>query len=628
MPDEQAIKNHPAERHLFLWRVLTTAAIMLVLLGILVARLGWLQIARHDYNYNRARNNRMRVEIVPPVRGLIYDRNGRILAQNLPAYRLVVIPEQVDDMDAALERLSHYINVDDQARERVRQHLRASANFRAVPIRLDLSEREVARFEVNRHRFPGMEIRAGLSRHYPLGPVTAHLIGYIGEISNRETMLFNGKRYRGSTRVGKVGVERSHESLLHGYPGSRIVETNALGRTIHELEYNPPESGKNLYLTIDADLQTVAYHALGDRSGAVVAIEPGTGEVLAMVSKPSFDPGLFTGGISSAAYNKLLNAPGNPLYNRATQGQYPPGSVIKPVMAIAALESGVITADEKVWCPGYITLKGSSHRYRDWLRSGHGWVNMREAIYRSSDVYFYKQGMKMGIDTIHKYSELFGLGRRTGIDLPQENSGIVPSRAWKHAHYGTSWFPGETLITTIGQGYMTATPLQLAHMTSILAEHGRGHIPHLLKAVHDPISDELEQMEPRPTKPITLENPAHWGVVMDGMYSVINAPRGTAHYYVGQDLAYPMAGKSGTAQVAEIKQNVIAPDIDEMPYNRRPHALFIAFAPVQDPQIAVAAIVEHGGGGSSVAGPITRAVIDAYMLDTPAVQQVSSEPRS
>lgn len=628
MPHDKALKNHSAERQVFLSRLLVAACIMLVMIGILLARIGWLQIARNDYFTTRSKDNRMRVEVVQPVRGLIYDRNGNILAQNLPAYRLVVIPEQVDDMDAALDRLSQYIELRKSDRERLRERLATTPSFRAVPIRLKLSKREVARFEVNRYRFPGMEIRAGLTRYYPMGKFTAHVVGYVGSITGRELLRLDDQRYRGATRIGKTGIELNYESLLRGYPGSRIIEANAVGRTLRTLEYHPPQSGKSLYLTLSARLQKVAFRALGEHSGAVVALNPETGGVLAMVSKPSYNPNLFIGGISYKAYNRLLNNPRNPLYHRAIQGQYPPGSVVKPVMAIAALESGVIEPQKQVWCPGYITLEGSDHHFRGWARWGQGWVDMREAIYRSTDVYFYKMAIKMGIDTIHKFGAMFGLGQKTGIDLPGENSGIMPSRAWKHAHRGMPWFPGESLITVIGQGYMTATPLQLAHMTSLIAQRGEGYVPHLLKAVKLPDSGAIHTNEPQPLPPITLDNPHHWDVAIDGMRAVVNNPRGTAHSYIGMNLEYTLAGKSGTAQVTEIKQGVIAPDIEDMPYGLRPHAVFIAFAPIEDPQIAVAVIVEHGGGGSSVASPIARAVIDAYLLNKTPVRQARADTTS
>src|SRR5699024_4928726 len=479
MPKERAIKNHPAERNLLLSRILVAVVVMFIMSSALLARIGWLQITRHDYYQTQARDNRMRVQVTQPVRGLIYDRNGHILAQNLPAYRLVVTPEQVEDMATALDQVARFIDISNSDRRRCEQRLQASPSFRPIPLRLDLSQIEVARFEVNRYRFPGMEIQAGPARHYPLGPVTAHLLGHVGGITARDLFLVERERYRGASHIGKAGIELQYESLLRGALGSRITETSAVGRTIRELEYHAPESGKNLYLTLDSELQRLAYEALEGYSGSVVALDPQSGAVLAMVSRPSYDPNRLIGGISKRDYQALLSAPHNPLFRRATQGRYPPGSVVKPIMAIAALESNVVDPQKKVWCPGYVTLEGSSHQYRDWLRSGHGWLDMRQAIYRSSDVYFYKQAMKMGIDTMHKYGDLFGLGRKTGIDLPNEHSGLMPSRKWKRAARGQPWFPGESLITVIGQGAVTSTPLQLAHMTALIANRGKGYKPHL-----------------------------------------------------------------------------------------------------------------------------------------------------
>ncbi len=620
MPADNAIKNHAAERRLFLVRTPVAGALLLCMVGLLVGRVAYLQIAQHDYYETRSKDNRMRVKVVSPVRGLIYDRNGVVLADNLPAYRLEIVPEQVEDMDAALDHLSELVEIRPADRERFLDRVAQTPDFRGVPIRLNLSHREVARFEVNRLDFPGMEIRAGLTRHYPMGKLASHLVGYVGGITTRELARLDDKRYRGANHIGKTGVEYAYESELHGFPGSRIVETNASGRTLRELDFNPPEPGQNLYLTVDARLQAAAHRALGEQTGAVVALDPETGGVLAMVSKPGYNPNLFVDGISHENYNRLLNDFRNPLFNRALQGQYPPGSTIKPIMAIAGLETESIDPQKEVWCPGYITLPGSDRRYRDWKRTGHGWVDMREAIYRSSDVYFYKLALKLGIDTIHRYGVMFGLGQETGIDLPRENSGIMPSRGWKRGHRNLPWYPGETLSTVIGQGFMTATPLQLAQVTSLIAERGQGQRPHVLLATEDPHSSEIRALEPEPTQPIILKDARHWQVVIDGMRAVVSAPRGTAYHYVGHDLTYPMAGKSGTAQVTALAQDEAAPDIEDVRRQLRDHALFIAFAPIDDPQIAVAVIVEHGGGGSSVAGPIAREVVDAYLLEAPLIQ--------
>ena len=627
MAADDAIKDHAAERRLFVVRTLVIGTVLGVMVATLVARVAYLQVYRHAYYETRSQDNRMRVQVIPPVRGLIYDRDGVVLADNLPAYRLEIVAEQVEDLDATLDRLGEVVEIREADRQRFRDRLSKTPDFRGVPIRMNLSQREVARFEVNRGAFPGVEIRAGLTRHYPLGRVAAHLVGYVGGITAEDLNHVDNTRYRGSNHIGKSGVEYSFESRLHGYPGSRVVETNASGRALRELEMNRPTAGENLYLTVDARLQSAAYEALGDHDGAVVAMSPETGGLLAMVSKPSYEPDLFVDGISRDDYRQLTSDPHMPLYNRAMQGRYPPGSTIKPVMALAGLETNAVPATKKVWCPGYITLPGSERRYRDWKRTGHGWVDMREAIYRSSDVYFYKLALKLGIDNLHRYGAMFGLGSPTGIDLPRESSGIMPSREWKRGARSLPWYPGETLNTVIGQGFMTATPLQLAQMTSLIAERGAGYQPHVLRGWKAPSDESFQSAPPRPLEPIELKDRDHWQVVIDGMVDVVTAPRGTAHHYVGQNLDYSIAGKSGTSQVAGLAQNEAAPDIEDVERRFRDHALFIAFAPVEDPEIAVAVVVEHGGGGSSVAGPIARQVIDAYRADQPMLQASTETPQ-
>tara|TARA_B100002049_G_scaffold56794_1_gene40516 strand:+ start:1156 stop:3039 length:1884 start_codon:yes stop_codon:yes gene_type:complete len=627
MAADNAIKNHAAERSMFLLRTAVAGAVIAVLVGVLLFRVSYLQVLRHGYYETRSQDNRMRVQVMPPVRGLIYDRNGVILADNLPAYRLEIVPEQVEDLSTTLDRLANIIEIRDADRDRFHERVAKTPRFRGVPIRLNLSQREVARFEVNRGDFPGVEIRAGLTRHYPLGAVAAHLVGYVGGITVQDLRRVDEKRYRGSNHIGKSGVEYSYESRLHGEPGSRVVETNASGRALRELEMNRPTAGESLYLTIDARLQKAAFDALGDQDGAVVAMNPNTGGLLALVSKPSYDPDLFVDGISHVNYKRLITDPHKPLFNRALQGQYPPGSTVKPVMALAGLETDQIEADKQVWCPGFITLPGSNHRYRDWKRSGHGWVDMPEAIFRSSDVYFYKLGLKLGIDNIHRYGELFGLGARTGVDLPRENSGIMPSRAWKNGTRNQPWYPGETLNTIIGQGFMTTTPLQLAQMTSRIAGRGDGYKPHVLRAWKNPVDGSVTSSTPTPLRPIQLNDPAHWQVVIKGMEEVIGNPRGTAYHYVGQNLDYTIAGKSGSAQVTKLAQNEAAPDLEDVEHQFRDHALFVAFAPIENPEIAVAVLVEHGGGGSSVAGPVARQVIDAFRAQPPVLQASTGSGR-
>lgn len=613
MPDDGPIKEHMAERRQFVARLGVTGVIMAVLFAALVLRLGFLQILDYSHYTTRSNNNRTRVTAVPPVRGLIYDRNGVLLAENLPSYRLLVTPERVKDMQDALTQLGQVITLHAKDKQRFLKKVHAQPGFHSIVLRGNLSKQELARFEVNRYRFPGMEIQAGLTRHYPLGKIGAHIIGYVGSISTRDLFDLNAKRYRGSTQIGKTGVEKTYESILHGYPGFRIDETNAQGRALRELRVKPPTPGRNLHLTIDAQLEATAYQALGDQVGAVVALDPRNGDVLAMVSKPSFDPNLFVGGISSKQYHQLLSREHQPLFDRAIQGQYPPGSTIKPVMALAALQTGSIKPNKKLWCPAYITLPHGSRHWRGWNRYGMGWVDLTEAIYRSSDIYFYQLGIKLGIDNMARFGKMFGLGHKTGIDLPHEASGLMPSRAWKHGARHRRWYPGETLNTVIGQGYVSATPLQLAQMAALIGEHGQGYEPHVLQAAINPADGKRQPYVPQPVKPIHLDKEKYWDLVVHAMQEVITNTRGTAHRYIGQDLDYTIAGKSGSAQVASIAQNQAAPDLDELKWLQREHALFIAFVPAKHPRIAVAVLVAHGGGGSSTASPIVRKITDAYL---------------
>ncbi|HET7312869.1 penicillin-binding protein 2 [Salinisphaera sp.] len=620
----ESLKNHARERRLFRRRLLVAAAGAALLFLALGARLVDLQVL--DYHRYRvaARDNRTRIQAIPPVRGLIYDRDHTVLADNRTAYALNVVPNRVSDMDAMLDRLADIVPISKAERRRFLDRVDSGPGYRAVPLVAGIDKRTLARFEVNRSRFPGVEVHAGLMRQYPLGKAAAHVIGYVSAITASDLRRVDASRYQGTANIGKSGVEYSYESQLHGYPGSRVVEVNAIGRPLRELERHAPQAGDTLYLTLDAELQKTAFHALGDKAGAVVALDPQTGGVLAMVSKPSFDPELFVNGISVDAYHRLLSNDRNPLFNRAIQGEYPPGSTVKPVMALAGMEAGNIDPYERVWCPGYITLPGSSHRYRGWKRSGQGWLNLIQAITRSADVYFYKLGLQTGIDDLYRYATMFGLGQKTGIDLARENSGLMPSPTWKHGVKHRPWYPGETLNTVIGQGYVTATPLQLAQMTSLIAERGHGFKPHLLKAWRSAGSNELHEYKPVALPPIRLKDARHWDIVIQGMRNVVSAPHGTAYWYVGQNLDYPIAGKSGTAQVASLPQHQAAPDEMSVPRPVRPHALFIAFAPIEDPRIAVAVVVDHGGGGSSIAGPIARRVIDQYLDNTPPADKTSS----
>ena len=606
------IKNPVLERQQVALRALTAGLGVLILLGVLLYRLIDLQIVHHDDYATRSDDNRMRPRIVPPPRGLIFDRNGVVLAENLPTYQLEVVPEQVESLEDTVTALAELIEIPEADRQRFYQRVDDGPRFGSYALRTRLTPEEVARFEVNRQKFRGVEIRAALTRRYPLGEYAAHLVGYVGSITQADLDRLDPRRYRGTRRIGKVGAEAANEDLLHGEPGSKIIEANAQGRALRDLDYQRPTAGRDIYLTIDAPTQIAATDALG-YNGAVVALAPATGEVLALVSKPTFDPHLFVDGIDYRTYANLNADSGRPLFNRSIQGQYPPGSTVKPVMALSGLDAGIVHTGHRELCIGYFVLPDNERRYRDWKRRGHGYMNLRDSIAESCDVYFYKLALDMGVDRIHSFLGGFGLGAETGLDLPGEKDGLLPSRDWKRRARNESWYPGETLNIGIGQGFMTTTPLQLAHMTAVLAMRGQRMQPYTLAAVTDLETGTKVSEQPVALPAMELRDPRHWTAITQAMEAVTHAANGTARSS-GLDANYRMAGKTGTAQVAGLSQeDEDAPDLEDVPLELRDHALFVAFAPIDDPQIAVAVIAEHAGSGGKIAAPIARAVIDAYL---------------
>ena len=609
-----AIKDLYEEKRTFTARVVVAAVLCLIMIGLLTMRLVDLQLLKHDYYSTRADDNRMRLTAVAPVRGLIYDRNGALLAQNLPSFVLDVTPEQVRNLDDTLARLGQYIHLTDKDIARFKERLRKGPRYRSVTLRSNLTPEEVARYELNRYDFEGVEVNAGLIRDYPLGESASHIIGYVGGISEADYATLAEADYQGLTQIGKSGIERSHEDQLRGTPGAKIVEANAAGRPLRELESRPGSSGQNLYLSLDAQLQLVAEKALGELNGAVVAIDPRSGEVLAMVSKPGFDPALFAEGIDAASYRSLLEDPDRPLYNRALLGTYPPGSTIKPFMAAAGLIAGTLNPATKVFDPGYFQLPGVDRKYRCYWRQGHGWVDLNFAMQKSCDVYFYQAAINMGIDKIDDVLAAFGIGKLTGIDVPHEKSGILPTREWKRRVYKQAWFPGETVNTGIGQGYLTLTPMQLAQATAMLAMRGTGFKPHMLHATEEAGTHSVTAVAPELLAPVDAKDRSVFDRVIQAMQLVTQAPGGTA-YAVFKDAPYTVAGKTGTAQVAGLRQDeLVAKKLDQVAVHLRDHALFMAFAPVNDPQIAIAVVAEHAGHGGSAAAPVARQVIDQYLL--------------
>ncbi len=605
------IKDHIRESRLFNERAAIAFIFTLLLLLIVVARLVYLQIFSHEHFATLANENRINIIAIPPTRGLIYDRNGVLLAQNLPSFSLEIIPEQIKDMETTLSELQNLVALSESDILKFRKLLRQKRSFNSIPLKFHLNSEEVARFAVNRYRFPGVDIEARLIRNYPLGKLAVHAIGYVGRINVEELQILDPANYSATRFIGKTGVEKYYEDILHGKVGYKNVETNALGRILREVNRTPPTPGQDIFLTIDINLQKIAEKALQNRRGAIVAISPETGDILSMVSMPGYDPNPYVIGIDSKTYFKLQSSPDKPLFNRALQGQYPPGSTIKPFIGLAGLEYEKLNINTTSYCPGWFSLEGDDHKYRDWKKGGHGKTDLDKAIVESCDVYFYDLALTLGIDRIYEFLNKFGFGRRTGIDLYGEASGLLPSQQWKRDNRNEPWYTGETLITGIGQGYLLATPLQLATTTATLANRGIKKQPHILYAAHTPGSDNLVTLNPVTLETIKPENPEHWEQIITSMKRVVHSIRGTAHGITRKTHSI-IAGKTGTAQVFGIKQDekYVKEDIAE---RLRDHALFIAFSPPENPRIAVAVIVENAGSGSAAAAPIAGQIIDYYL---------------
>lgn len=609
MPQPIRLKDHEKDGRLIRKRALVGAVLVLMLTSVLLARLYYLQVVQFEYHTTLAENNRIHVQPIPPSRGLIYDRNGVIIADNRPSFSLTLTRERAGDWLQVLDVIVDVLELepDDRAlfERRVRQGRRP---FEPVPVLFELSEEQIARIAVNQFRLPGVEVSAQLVRHYPLGEHFAHSVGYVGRINEKELKELDPVSYSGTHHIGKTGIERFYEDELHGEVGYEEVETNARGRVLRVLNRTDPIPGKDIVLSLDIRLQEAAEAALAGRRGAIVAIQPQTGEVLAMVSQPSFDPNPFVTGIGFKAYADLRDSNDRPLYNRVLRGLYPPGSTIKPMVAVSGLDAGVVTPQTRVFDPGYYQLPNLQHKYRNWNRNGDGWVDMDLAISRSNDTYFYSLAHKMGIDRLHDYMSRFGLGQRVSLDMFEETAGLMPSREWKRARYRQAWYPGETLILGIGQGYMQTTPLQLAQATTLMATRGKWIRPHLAKTIQGRVP-----VDPNPLPDIVLRDPKFWDNGRHGMEQVMHGPRGTARK-VGDAALYRIAGKSGTAQVVAIKQGEKY-DRSKVAERHRDHALFVAFAPSDNPQIAVSVMVENGESGSGVAAPVVKQVIDAWLLD-------------
>ncbi len=609
MPQPIQLKDHEKDARLVRRRVVVGAVAIFLLALVLVARMYHLQVTQYEYHSTLSENNRVHVQPIPPNRGLIYDRNGVLIADNRPSFSLTVTRERTENLQQELQALVEILGLTEEDKAIFEKRMKQGRRpFEPVPIMFELSEEQIARIAVNQYRLPGIDVTAQFVRHYPLGEHFAHSVGYVGRINEAELKVLDPVNYSGTHHIGKTGVEKFYEAELHGTVGYEEVETNARGRVLRVLKRTDPVPGKDIVLSIDSKLQAKAEEALGGRRGAIVAIQPATGEVLAMVSQPSYDPNLFVTGISFKDYSALRDSIDRPLYNRVLRGLYPPGSTVKPAVALAGLDAGVVTPSSRVFDPGYYQLPNYDHKYRNWNRSGEGWVNLETAIMRSNDTYFYDLAHKLGIDRLHDYMSRFGFGQRVSLDMYGESPGLMPSREWKRATRRQVWFPGETLILGIGQGYMQSTPLQLAQMTALIANHGKWLRPHLARTV-----DGQPPVDPEPMPDIELREPGNWELIDSDMQQVVHNARGTAHK-VGAASVYRIAGKSGTAQVVAIKQNERY-DRSKLNERNRDHALFIGFAPADNPQIAVSVMVENGESGSGVAAPVLKQVMDAWLLD-------------
>lgn len=618
-----SVKNEREEYRLFRNRAIVAALVVFIALSLVVARLVYLQISQYDHYTEMSRQNYQKHVPIPPPRGLIYDRNGAVLADNHVEYVLEATRDEVNDMDGSLKRLMQLLPLSSQEVAKFRQKLRVNSRFLPVVLRKNLTEEEIAIFSVNRSRFPGFRVSVRTERNYPLGSVASHVLGYVGRIDKKDLETLDQEEYKGTTHIGKLGIEKFYESRLHGKPGYELTEVDAHGKPQLVLDEQSPIAGEDIFLTLDLELQLKAEELLKDYNGAVVALDPRNGEILAMASVPTFDPNLFVNGISYANYNALRDDINRPLYNRALQGTYPPGSTIKPMAAFVGLNAGVVTPVSTIYAKGYYQIPGNRHRFRCWKKAGHGHISLNRAIYQSCDVYFYDLAFRMGI---RKYSEAmrkFGFGKKTGIDLPHERSGLLPTPDWKRKRYDQVWYPGDTVNVGIGQGFFTATPLQLAQATAVIAMRGRAARPHLLRAtrVSRNLPEKLVSIERLP--PVTTRKSRYWDDVIRGMRNVVHGEHGTARR-TSIGARYRFAGKTGTAQVFGIAQNKTY-DAKKLEKHLHDHSLFVAFAPLENPRIALALIAENGGSGSKVAAPLARELLDTYLLTAEEKEQIRQE---
>jgi penicillin-binding protein 2 len=599
------LRNIQQEQAIFRQRIWVASGIVVLGLLFLIGRYAFLQVFQYEHYRTESDNNRIKLEAVPPTRGYIYDRNGILLADNHPVFTAVVSREDRDQVTPMLPQLTKLLELSEDDLEKFNSRMKRARSVDQVALKVDLNEQQIARFSERKQEFPGVSIQTKMSRFYPYGDLFAHVIGYVGRINDKEAASIDKVAYAGTDLIGKIGIEKYYEDLLHGKPGYQYVEADAHGQVQRQLGRTEAQRGNDLYLSIDYGLQRVAHEQLNGRRGAIVAIDPRTGEILAFASNPSFDPNPFIAGISSKNYALLRDSPDQPLFNRALQGLYPPGSTIKPFEGLGGMNAGLVDWQSRIYDPGYFHLPGDSHRFRDWRRGGHGTVDMDKAIAQSCDTYFYVLGYRMGIERMHDWMTQFGFGEKTGIDLSGEKGGLYPSPAWKVNRYGKNWSPGETISVSIGQGYFIATPLQVALATAITANEGYHLRPHLLRETKGPV---VHTVLNQPDGKIPYNgDPNDWKRMHEAMAGVIR--HGTARGLLRGLHGYEFAGKTGTAQVKSIAQGK---RYNEAALNDRQydHAWFMGFAPLDKPRVAVAVLIENGKHGSSTAGPVARALFD------------------
>ncbi|MBB6249264.1 penicillin-binding protein 2 [Rhodanobacter sp. A1T4] len=611
MKIRRSFKDTRGESALFQRRAVVGFLLILLSFGLLVSRFHFLQVTHHDEFATRSTNNSVKPRAIPPARGLIYDRNGVLLADNVPAFRLEVVPDKVPDMQALLTELGKVVPLGQDDLDAFKKQQAQSRRFDSVPLKLHLTEDEIDRFAVNRWRFPGVDVVPYLTRHYPLGPLFAHVVGYVSRIDTDDLDRLDPDEYKGTSHVGRTGLERYYEDVLHGKPGYELDEVNADGRIQQVLKTIPPTPGTNLYLSIDVRMQKAAVAAFEGRPGAAVAIDPRNGQVLAMVSVPSFDPNLFVNGIGRADYTALTTDVDKPLLDRALKGAYPPGSTVKPFLALGGLEYGIRRPEDTVLSTGQFCLPGQTRCYRDDTRGGDGTVNMVRAIEKSTNTYFYRLALDMGIDRLSSWMSRFSFGGKTGIDLTGEADGILPSREWKAKRSKQGWFPGETVIAGIGQGYWAVTPLQLGHAMATLAGHGMPYLPRLVMATRASGDARPQMLANPPSGPSLIQKPSDWNVINEGMRAVITGGTGKG---LNDGFPYPIAGKSGTAERFSRTSDAYDTNKNSAHLAARHRAWFEAYTPADDPKIAAAAVLEAGAWGAKDAGPIVRKIFDTWLL--------------